>query len=163
MASQIIAVRDAVVAALNAASDAGGFAHGDDDVEFLFGFQARPARVVSVDLPDGFTGFDIPVVATAINPEEADRDTDIDRVQIEIGVKRRIDQAAAQDDDFAEVDRLVEFVEQLRDCLRLGAAEEFDIDTRPTTIDPLYDQNQLVTRSVFVSVIKCVYLAQFDK
>jgi hypothetical protein len=136
MASQILTVRDAVVAALNAASDAGGFAHGDDDVAFAFGFQARAARVVEIDMPEGFTGLDVAVVAAGINPDTADRDTDLDRVQLEIGIRKRVDLPQANLDGFSEVDGLVEFVEQLRDCLRLGAVEEFDIDTRPTTIDP---------------------------
>ncbi|MGC3968937.1 MAG: hypothetical protein QM775_16670 [Pirellulales bacterium] len=162
MSARSIQVRDAVVAALNAASAAGGFDDQQGErVAFGIGFTARPVRVVSVTLPDGYEGIDVMVVATEIKTSVVGRDVYVDAVSIDIGVKAHIDRVAAEADDFAAVDPLVAFVEMLRDCLLLGAVEAFDVmPQEPSKIEPLYDQSKLMDASTFISVATVVYAAE---
>lgn len=153
MASQIIAVRDAVVAALNAAAEVDG--------AFVLPFTAAAKRVVNLQLAEGFTGVEVPVVATGVVSSDADRQTQIDVVQIEVGVVKRLDRATAAVDDFAEADTLVELLEQLRDALRADAVDGWRLDNKSAEVAPLYDHERLLKDSLFVGVVKMFYQVQY--
>ena len=150
MLDPILRIRDAVVAGLNAAAQA---------APLSYGFQAKAARVVDVNLAENYDGLDVPVIATRVTSAGADRDGDRDKIRIEVGVLRRPEKA----DDFAEVDRLVGFVSELRNALRALRLADFDSDFDPPTVDPLYDHDQLLKNGVFVAVIATHYFATYPE
>lgn len=163
MSAIAIQIRDAVVAALNAAVAADGAIYPEDDAPFRFGFTARGAYFNDVNLAEAFEGLVVSVVCTGVKSSTLDRDTDGDAVTIEIGVFKRVDREAAQGDGFAEVGTLVEFVENVRDWLRLNPIDGAELEPgAKIEIDPIYDFEKLSKDSVFASVVRVPILAQFE-
>ena len=155
-------IRDAVVAALNAAVAEPDAVYPAENAPFRFGFEAEGKFVVNVNLPEGFTGLSVPVICTSVKSAPADRDTDADTVVVEIGILKRIDRAAAAEDEFAEVGDLVEFAEQIRDWIRRNPIDGAELANDPLTLDPLYDHDLLSKAGLFAAVVKVPILAQFE-
>lgn len=139
MAALIHTIADAVAALLNAGVAAEAFA---------LDFTASRARVIDLKAT---TSLKVVVLGTAEEVSPAARDEDAVDLRIEVGVVRRIDRG-----DFdADVDRLVELVEQIRDYLRdheIAGAEQTEI-----AVAPLYDHDRLLTKALFAGVVVATY------
>jgi len=139
MPAVIHTIADAVVALLNEGVAAEAFA---------LDFAAMRARVIDLKAT---TSLKVVVLGTAEETSQAARDEDWTDLRIEVGIVRRIDRG-----DFdADVDRLVELVEQIRDYLR-----DHEIDGAVQTeiaVAPLYDHERLLTKALFAAVVVATY------
>ena len=163
MAAVTTTIRNAIVAALNAAVAEPDAVYPAADAPFRFGFEAAGAFLIDLDLAGGFTGLTVLVVATAVKSATADRDTDGDTVTVEIGILQRFERSSLQAANFSQVGDLVEFAENVRDWLRSNPIEGAELHPLDNIeLSPLYDHDRLLKDSLFASVIKVPVLAQFE-
>ena len=145
MAALIHIVADAVVTLLNAGVAANAFA---------LDFAAARVRVIDLKAT---TSLKVVVLGTAEQVSQAARDEDAVDLRIEIGIVRRIDRGTFD----ADVDLMVELVEQARDSVRahdVAGAEQTDID-----LAPLYDHGRLLEKGLFAAVVVATYRVHRDR
>lgn len=156
MSSQIAAVRDAVVSALNTAA-------ATPDA-FTQTFTAAAKYVPLYDLAVG--GLAVSVVPKEYLRENASRGGTKKTIDIDIGIQKRLANQSTTDPTDAtkldEIDELMEFAEQLADFFGPGYGEIGSTGfyyLRATIPDPLYDPDAMREKHAF----QCVVTVTFHK
>lgn len=154
MSSQIAAVRDAVVTAINTA------AATPNTFSQTFTAKAKYIPVYDLATTDGLVVSVVPSSYTRANKSRSAVNKSVD---IDIGIQKRLLASTTDPSDpekLAEIDALLAFAEELADFFHPGSGQVGSTGffyLTATIPDPLYDSDQMRHNHTFVSVVTVTF------
>ena len=147
MSSKIIAIADAVVTALNAAT-------------LTQTITAARAYVPKFDLHSS-TAVEVCVVPMSDDREMESRGSDAADIQIDIGIKKKLQNAVA--DELAEIDAMMDFCEEIRPVLNRQRITDVENSVcMRIRHEPIYSVEEVDGSRTFLTVMTATFRASVD-